>query len=95
MVRREVRERRKEGRREESWPSLLLFTCIETGREVVGGVVTSGEVVTGGKVKEGKVKVDPGGGKNAYIVKHPLTVHDRQTLYMIVPTRTYCTFTCR
>ena len=52
---------RKEGRREERregrWPSLLLFTCIETGGEVVSGVVT------GGKVKGGNVKEDPGGGQ--------------------------------
>ena len=61
----------KEGRREESWPSLLLFTCIETGREVVGGVVTSGEVVTGGKVKEGNVKVDPGGGQECIHCQTP------------------------
>ena len=44
----------------------MLFTCIETGREVVGGVVTEG------KVKGGNVKEDPGGDKNAYTV----TVHD-------------------
>ena len=48
----------------------MLFTCIETGREVVGGVVT------GGMVKGGNVKEDPGGDKNAYTVKHPLTVHE-------------------
>ena len=42
---------RKEGvRREERRRRELLFTCIETGREVVGGVVT------GGKVKGGKEK---------------------------------------
>ena len=52
--------------RGKSWSNLLLFTCIETGREVVGGVVTGG-VVTGGVVTSGVGEGDSTGVEGATV----------------------------